>query len=89
MSELPRRVEETPARQARSGTGLHWVLRISLALIVVAFAAIWVVYSGHRHEPPPPQISTTPNVVKETAAAAPPGSVVAQIVGRKEQSTGG
>jgi hypothetical protein len=89
MSELPRHVEETPARQAQGETGLRWVLRISLALVVVAFAAIWLVYSGHRHEPPPPQISTTPNVVKETAAAAPPGSAVAQIVGRKEQTTGG
>jgi hypothetical protein len=30
------------ARQGRSGVGLRWVLRISIVLVVVAFAAIWM-----------------------------------------------
>ncbi len=90
MSEAPRDIDETPARQGVSGTGLRWVLRISLALIVVVFAAIWVGYATHSHEAPPPEVtSTTPNSVKEAAATAPPGSVSAQAVGRREQTTGG
>jgi len=90
MSEVPRRAEATPTRQAQSGTGLRWVLRISLALIVIAFAAIWVGFASRNHETPPTQItSTTPNSVKEAAATAPPGSVPAQAAGRQEQTTGG
>jgi hypothetical protein len=90
MSEAPRHVEETPVRQGRTGTGLRWVLRISLALIVVAFAAIWLAYATRTHPTPPEVItSTTPNRVKEAAATAPPGSVPAQAVGRREQTTGG
>ncbi len=84
-------VEETPARGAQSGTGLRWVLRISLGLIVVVFAAIWIGYAAHgSHETPPTTLSTTPNSVKEAAATAPAGSATAQLAGRKETtSTGG
>ena len=44
-------LEETPARQGATGTGLRWVLRISLALVVVAFLAIWVVFAHHGSGP--------------------------------------
>ena len=90
MSEQRRVAEETPARQGRTGTGLRWVLRISLALIVLAFAAIWLSYSGRGHESPPAHLtSTTANSVKEAAATAPAGSATAQLAGRKSQTSGG
>ncbi len=44
-------LEETPARQGATGTGLRWVLRISLALVVIAFLAIWVVFAHHGNGP--------------------------------------
>ncbi len=40
MTDRGPEVETTPARQGQTGTGARWVLRISLALIVVIFAAI-------------------------------------------------
>lgn len=86
-------LEETPARQGTTGTGLRWVLRISLALIVVVFLAIWLAFAHRGGEESPANadrvVSTTPNTVKEAAATAPPGSVTAQTAGRKEQTTGG
>ena len=87
-------LEETPARQASSGTGLRWVLRISLALVVIAFIAIWAAFS-HRGSGEGGQTSTSqavatqPNSAKQAAATAPPGSVTAQVAGRQEQTTGG
>ncbi len=93
-------LEETPARQGETGTGLRWVLRISLALVVVAFVAIWAVFAHHGSGPGgqtsagqtsagQAAVSATPNAVKEAAATAPPGSVTAQSAGRQEQTTGG
>ena len=94
MSEQRRVAEETPVRQGRTGTGARWVLRISLVLIVVIFAAIWLAFahhgSGHGgQEVADRRVSITPNSVKQSAATAPPGSVTAQTAGRKEQTTGG
>lgn len=99
MTEQRTHLDETPARQAQSGTGMRWVLRISLALVVLAFAVIWAIYAGplsgrRGGEARAPasvaqSVTTTPNSVKEAAATAPPGSVPAQEVGREERSTGG
>ena len=90
MSDQRRPVEETPARQGRTGTGLRWVLRISLALIVVAMAAIWLSYSGRSHEELPAQMtSTMPISVAGAAPTAPAGPPTAQFAGRKEQTSGG
>ncbi len=81
MSDHGPELEETDARQGQTGTGLRWVLRISLALIVVAFVALWLAYA-HRggHD----QAAGT----KEASAAAPAGSAPAQT-GRQEQGAGG
>jgi hypothetical protein len=46
MTDPSPHLDETPARQGQTGTGLRWVLRISLALIVIALAVIWAVYAG-------------------------------------------
>ena len=82
MSEQPHHAEETPVRQGRTGTGLRWVLRISLALIVIAFAMIWLSYSGRGHEPSPAQVaSTAPHGVTSSTA---PG-----LAGHKDQTSGG
>ncbi len=86
--------ETTSARQGQTGTGARWVLRISLALVVVAFAVIFVSFmhrgSGAGGQTAADQrVSTQPGVVKQTAATAPPGSVPAQAAGRQEQTTGG
>ena len=95
MTEHGPELEETPARQGETGTGLRWVLRISLALVVVAFVAIWAVFAHHGSGPGgqtsagQAAVSATPNAVKEAAATAPPGSVTAQSAGRQEQTTGG
>ncbi len=96
MTDRGPEVETTPARQGQTGTGARWVLRISLALIVVIFAAIWMAFFAHPRssgnggqELADRRISVTPNSVKQTAATAAPGSVTAQAAGRKEQTTGG
>ncbi|HEY5409938.1 MAG TPA: hypothetical protein VIJ94_04345 [Caulobacteraceae bacterium] len=93
MSQRGPELEETPARQGQTGTGLRWVLRISLALIVLVFAVLWLTFARHgAHEQAvtPSQVGTTvPNSVKQASVTAPPGSVSAQTTGRKEQSTGG
>ena len=90
MTDAPRHVEETPARGAQGGTGLRWVLRISLGLVVVIFAAIWIGYATRgSHEAPPTTLSTTANSAKEAAATAPAGSATAQLAGRKEGSSAG
>jgi hypothetical protein len=87
--------ETTPTRQGQSGTGARWVLRISLGLIVVIFAALFIGFGFFRHaggggqEAATERLSTTPNTVREAAATAPPASVPAQAAGRKEQTTGG
>ncbi len=94
MTEAPRHVQATPGRQGQTGTGARWVLRISLALIVVIFAALFI---GFFHRPmgnggqehPNQRYSTTPNTVREAASTAAPGSVPAQAAGRSEQTTGG
>ena len=93
MSERGPELEETPARQGQTGTGLKWVLRISLTVIVLLFAVLWLTFArhgGHEQAVTANQIgSTVPNSVKEASVTAPPGSVSAQTTGRKEQSTGG
>ena len=87
MSEQPHPTEETDARQGRTGTGLRWVLRISLALVVVAFAVIWLSYAGRGHEESPPKLtSATASSVKEAAATPSAGSAAAQ---RGAQTSGG
>ncbi len=60
MSAPGPELEETPARQGQTGTGLKWVLRASLVLIVVAFAVLWLAYAHHG--------------AREQAAMAPTGS---------------
>ena len=90
MSEQRGHAEETSVRQGRTGTGLRWVLRISLALIVVAMAAIWLSYSGRSHEELPAQMaSTSLNRDAGAAATAPAEPPTAQFAGRKEQTSGG
>ena len=94
MTDRSPHLDETPARQGQTGTGTRWVLRISLVLIVIAFAVIWAVYagplSGHGGQTTTASaVATTPNTVKEAAATAPPGSVTAQTAGRGERATGG
>ena len=95
MTDRSPHLDETPARQGETGTGLRWVLRISLVLIVIVFAVIWAVYagplSGHggQTSAPAAATATTPNTVKEAAATAAPGSVPAQAAGREERTTGG
>ena len=94
MTDPSPHLSETTARQGQTGTGARWVLRISLALIVIAFAVIWAVYagplSGHGGQTTTTSaVATTPNSVKEAAATAPPGSVPAQAAGREERTTGG
>ena len=87
MSEHGPELEETDARQGQTGTGLRWVLRISLALIVVAFVALWLAYAhrgGHDQAVNAGQAAGT----KEASAAAPAGSAPAQT-GRQEQGAGG
>jgi hypothetical protein len=51
MSESGPELEATAVRQGQTGTGLKWVLRISLALIVVAFAVLWLAYAHHGAHP--------------------------------------
>jgi len=86
--------QATPVRQGQTGTGMRWVLRISLGLLVVILAAIWFAFA-YRSGPHGGQssadrtISATLNSVKQSAASAAPGSVSAQAAGRQEQTTGG
>ena len=81
MTEHAPDLEETPARQGSTGTGLRWVLRISLVLVVVAFAAIWAVFAAHHGAGPGGQTST--------GQAVATGSAPAQAAGRQAQTTGG
>jgi hypothetical protein len=75
MTDRSPHIDETPARQGQTGTGLRWVLRISLVLIVVAFAVIWAVYagplSGHGGQTNAPA-QAAQGAVKEAAAAGQP-----------------
>jgi hypothetical protein len=85
MTDTRPQLEETPARQGQSGTGLRWVLRISLALIVIAFAVIWAIYAGplSGHGGQTNTTAATSSTVKEAASTAAPGS------GPAERTTGG
>ncbi len=50
MSERPTRVDQQDARQGKSGVGVRNVLVGGLILVIVAFAAIFIVMtymSGH------------------------------------------
>ena len=50
MSERPTRVDQQDARQGKSGVGVRNVLVGGLVLVIVAFAAIFIVMtymSGH------------------------------------------
>jgi hypothetical protein len=40
--EHPTEIRTTPARQAVAGLGVRYVLGIGLALVVIAFAIIWI-----------------------------------------------
>jgi hypothetical protein len=77
MTDTRPQLDETPARQGQSGTGLRWVLRISLALIVIAFAVIWAIYagplSGHGGQTTTPAAATS-SPVKEAASTGAPTS---------------
>ena len=85
MSDHGPELEETDARQGQTGTGLRWVLRISLALIVVAFVALWLAYAHRGHEQ---AVSAGQVGTKEASAAAPTVSAPAQT-GRQAQGAGG
>ncbi len=84
MTDRGPELEATPARQAQGGTGLRWVLRVSLALIVVAFVAIWFSYA-HRGANPDGQSAAQQTSVKEAAASTPAEAMARQ----QQQSTGG
>ena len=87
--------QTTSARQGQTGTGARWVLRISLALIVVIFAGLFIGFGFLHHaggggqEAAPQRLSTTPNTVSQAAATAPAGSAAAQMAGRNEPTTSG
>ncbi|HEX4095896.1 MAG TPA: hypothetical protein VHX64_04160 [Caulobacteraceae bacterium] len=84
MTDRGPELEATPARQAQSGTGLRWVLRISLALIVVAFVAIWFSYAHRGSSNGAGQSAAQQTSVKEAAASSP-----AAAMARQQQTTGG
>jgi hypothetical protein len=85
MTDRGPELEATPARQAQSGTGLRWVLRISLALIVVAFVAIWISYAHRGASPSGQPASAQQTGVKEASASTPAAAMARQ----QQQSTGG
>lgn len=98
MSDGAPRLTPTQARQAQKGMGVHRILLISLALVVIAFAVIWAIYagrlSGQGGQATAPasaaQASNTlPNDVTHNATNSPPGSVASQATGQPRNSTAG
>jgi hypothetical protein len=44
MDDIPVERNTDEARQGRTGFGVRWVLHIGVALVVIAFAAIWLLH---------------------------------------------
>ncbi len=42
MSDQPSKIEKTEARQGKAGVGVRYVLMGGTALIIVAFALVWI-----------------------------------------------
>ena len=43
MSDRPSKIEKTEARQGKAGVGVRYVLMGGTALVIVAFAIVWLV----------------------------------------------
>lgn len=99
MTEHAPELEVTDARQARRGRHAFVILVASLALVVIALAAVFFAHanklSGRGGETTAPaqvaqSVDTVPSNAKQTAATAPPGSVAAQTASQGyNQSAGG
>jgi hypothetical protein len=91
MTEPAPDLNATDARQGRRGRHAFVILITSLALVVIAFAAVFLAHARKLSGPggqdrAPAQVAqgvsaTTPSTVKQTASTAPPGSVAAQATG--------
>lgn len=42
MSNQPSKIEKTEARQGKAGVGVRYVLMGGTALVIVAFAVVWL-----------------------------------------------